>query len=218
MIAGGVPSGAKHRIPGFDRHALIARLLQRRQVRHAGRARIAGLREQLDLAARRPAARSRSARGTPTLTCPATRSLIAWPAPRYGTWSSLMSAALANHSISTCWFEPTPEVAQPVPGGFFTAATSSAIEFTSNEGCTANTCGWRPSRLTGTRSLRKSTLELQHMRRARHVVVGEQERIAVGRRLDRGVDADGAAGAGAVLDEHLLAERRARRTRRRAAR
>ena len=69
-----------------------------------------------------------------------------------------MSAALENHSISTCWFEPTPEVAQPMPGDFFTAATSSAIEFTSNEGCTANTCGWRPSRLTGTRSLRKSTL------------------------------------------------------------
>src|SRR6185503_15459499 len=42
--------------------------------------------------------------------------------------------------------------------------------------------------------------------RGRDVVVGEQQRIAVRRRLDRQVDADRAAGAGAVLDEHLLAE------------
>ena len=54
--------------------------------------------------------------------------------------------------------------------------------------------------------LEEVDVQLQHMRRACHVVVGEQERIAVGRRLDRGVDADRAAGAGAVLDEHLLAE------------
>ena len=48
--------------------------------------------------------------------------------------------------------------------------------------------------------------QAQHVRRARDVVIGDEDGIAVGRTLDRRVDADRAPGAGAVLDEHLLAE------------
>ena len=51
------------------------------------------------------------------------------------------------------------------------------------------------------------------------VVVRDEEIVAVRRRLDPGVDADRAArAAGAVLDEHLLADAARKMARRRAAR
>src|SRR5687767_9690408 len=127
MIAGGVPSGAKHAYQDS-----IATPLKPASC-NVGRSGMLAERASPDWASNLilpPAACGKVAVGPrqPTFTCPAIRSLIACPAPRYGTWSRRMSAALLNHSISTCWFDPTPDVAQPVPGAFFTAATSSAIE------------------------------------------------------------------------------------------
>jgi hypothetical protein len=59
--------------------------------------------------------------------------------------------------------------------------------------------------LTGITVLEEIDVEPQHMWRARDVVVGDEEIVAVGRRLDAGIDPDGAArSAGAVFDEHLL--------------
>src|SRR5664279_4364088 len=48
--------------------------------------------------------------------------------------------------------------------------------------------------------------ELEDVWGARGIVVGDEDRIAVRRTLHRRVHADGAAGAGAVLDKELLAE------------
>src|SRR5262245_31657207 len=45
------------------------------------------------------------------------------------------------------------------------------------------------------------------MRGARHVVVGDEDRIAVGRALDRRLDADGSACTCAILDDDLVADR-----------
>src|SRR5260221_14165687 len=45
------------------------------------------------------------------------------------------------------------------------------------------------------------------MRSARHVVVGDEHRVTVGRTLDRRLDADGPARTRAVLDHDLLADR-----------
>src|SRR5262249_52749189 len=45
------------------------------------------------------------------------------------------------------------------------------------------------------------------MRGTRHVVVGDENRITVGRALDRRLDADGSACTGAILDDDLLADR-----------
>ena len=47
----------------------------------------------------------------------------------------------------------------------------------------------------------------QDMRSARHIVVGDENRITIGRALDRRLDADCSARAGAVLDDDLLADR-----------
>src|SRR5215470_5873294 len=49
--------------------------------------------------------------------------------------------------------------------------------------------------------------QLQDMRSARHVVVGDEHRVTVGRTLDRRLDADGPARTRAVLDHDLLADR-----------
>src|SRR5262249_60215445 len=49
--------------------------------------------------------------------------------------------------------------------------------------------------------------QLQDMRSARHVVVGNEDRVTVGRTLDSGLDADSSARTRAVLDHDLLADR-----------
>ena len=49
--------------------------------------------------------------------------------------------------------------------------------------------------------------QLQDMRSARHVVVGDEHRVTVGGTLDRRLDADGPARTRAVLDHDLLADR-----------
>ena len=54
--------------------------------------------------------------------------------------------------------------------------------------------------------LEEIDIQSQHMRRACDIVVGEENRITVRSAFDRGVDADRATGAGAVLNEHLLAQ------------
>jgi len=46
----------------------------------------------------------------------------------------------------------------------------------------------------------------QDMRSACHIVVGDENRIAIGRALDRRLDADCSARPGAVLDDDLLAD------------
>lgn len=50
--------------------------------------------------------------------------------------------------------------------------------------------------------------ELENVRRARRVIVGDEDRVAVRRALHRNVHAERAAGTGAVLDIDLLAEGR----------
>ena len=101
----------EHAEPLIEHHALEARFLERRDVRQASAERVSD-----DCARKRKVLFSkcgiidvgpRHAIGT----CAAIRSFTAWPAPRYGTWSSLMPASLRNHSPRKCWFEPTPEVA-----------------------------------------------------------------------------------------------------------
>ena len=60
-------------------------------------------------------------------------------------------------------------------------------------------------------------VHLQDLRRAGDVVVGEQHRVAVGRALGDGLDADRAAGAGPVLDHQSAGRARATPARRSAA-
>jgi len=47
------------------------------------------------------------------------------------------------------------------------------------------------------------------MRSARHIIVGDENRVTVGRAFDRRLDADRSARTGAVLDHDLLADRAA---------
>ena len=54
--------------------------------------------------------------------------------------------------------------------------------------------------------LEKIDVQTQHVGRACDIVVGDENRISIGRTLHRSVDADRAAGAGAILNHDLLAE------------
>jgi hypothetical protein len=69
-----------------------------------------------------------------------------------------------------------------------------------------------PQRLSGQLDDRHQLVQvvdaqLQDMRSARHVVVGDEDRVTVRRTLDRRLDADSSARTRAVLDHDLLADR-----------
>jgi len=87
-------------------------------------------------------------------------------------------------------FEPTPEVAQPIPGLSLASATRSATELMAvSERCTASPCGWRPRQTHRLKALQKSRRSIaSHAARLATFVVGDEHRIAVGRTLDRHVD------------------------------
>jgi len=60
-------------------------------------------------------------------TCPATTSLSAGPAPRYGMWVTKVLVRLLYSSISRWPMPPVPEEAyEYLPGFFLSSATNSA--------------------------------------------------------------------------------------------
>ena len=63
-----------------------------------------------------------------------------------------MPASLRNHAPRKCWFDPTPEVAKPLPGLFFIVSMNSWSVLIFSEAWTAHTSGWRAMKMTGTRS------------------------------------------------------------------
>src|SRR5678815_2231376 len=88
-----------------------------------------------------------------TCTCPDTRSVIACPAPLYGTCTMSIPAILLKSSMPRCGPLPLPDDAyESWPGCDFAKAMSSLIVFAGTDGCTVITKGYSASRDTGAKS------------------------------------------------------------------
>ncbi len=203
---GGRALGRERREPGFERDALVADLLQGLDIRHRRRARLAGLREDLDRAGnvmrqrrRRPKERDLHVAGDE----------IVDRLARSSIWHMLqlhvghLGEPLQQHML--------------VRADAGRRATQGPCLLHSRDqfgNCVhpKRRMNHEHLRLAAEQAHRHHVLqvldaELLHMRRADEVIVRDKEIVAVRRGLDPGVDADGAARtAGAVLDEHLLAE------------
>ena len=118
----------------------------------------------------------------------------------------MMPANCTNYSSSTCWFEPAPDVAQPSPGCRFAGSINSATKVTPSVG-SASASGWARELNDGHELVEIVGAQFQNMRSTRHVVVGDENRIAIRWTLDRSLDADRSARSGAVLDHNLLTDR-----------
>ena len=119
-----------------------------------------------------------------------------------------MPPAMRSHSAVRCGSDPRVEM--PIlssPGRFFASAISSGSVSTPSVGARADHHRMRADKADRhevarhvERQLRQHLRQREEVRRHRNV-----ERVAVRRRRAGGAHGDGAAGAGPVLDHHLLA-------------
>ena len=96
-----------------------------------------------------------------------------------------------------------------MPGSFLAIAITSAIVLAGNDGCASSATGIEATSPIGAKSLRGSIAGMGVEARIDRdrAGVAEQQRVAVGRGLGDRAGADGAAGAGPVVDDELLAAR-----------
>ena len=94
-----------------------------------------------------------------------------------------------------------------MPGLAFAAVTTSARVLYGESAPTTITSGALATRLTGVRSFARVVGQLGVERRVDREVAGlaQHQRVAVGRRLGRGVHAEVAAGARLVVDDEVPA-------------
>src|SRR6516164_4598483 len=140
---------------------------------------------------------------------PASRSLSAGPAPRYGTCVTVAPISWANSMPHRCANEPTPACAiLAFCPGSFSQRTSSAMVLGGSIGLPTTVVA---AALTGSdRDEILFSVEpgLRIQRHGYcHCRIVQQHRVAVGRGAGGAGGADRAAGAADVLDDDLLAER-----------
>ncbi len=132
---------------------------------------------------------------------------MAGPPPLNGTCRMSTPASSLNSSAPRCWNEPTPAEAYcRSPGFCLASAISSLIDWTGRSG--VNDDHVRPRTHDADRRERLDRIVGQFVepRVDRMRQRNDQDGVAIGCRMGRKLGADHAAGAGAVVDDHLLAE------------